>query len=56
MTAFEIKLFNEKTRRYKFLASITAETKEEARRMFIERINYEPRKGFHLFVKTPGCL
>ena len=32
------------------------QTKEEAKRLFIERINYKPRKGFHLFVKTPGCL
>ena len=56
MTAFEIKLFDENTGRYKFLATIAAQTKEEAKRLFIERINYKPRKGFHLFVKTPGCL
>jgi hypothetical protein len=56
MTAFEIKLFDENTGRYKFLAMVTAATKEEAKQVFIDRINYKPREGFHLFVKTPGCL
>jgi|TARA_B100001094_G_scaffold243947_1_gene240093 hypothetical protein len=56
MTAFEIKLYNEETGKYKFLGVVTAGTKEEAKQMFISRINYEPRKGFHLFVKSPGCL
>ena len=56
MTAYEIKLFDESTGRYKFLAAVVAQSKEEARRIFIERINYKPRKGFRLFVKSPGCL
>tara|TARA_R110000796_G_scaffold250959_2_gene381331 strand:- start:689 stop:859 length:171 start_codon:yes stop_codon:yes gene_type:complete len=56
MTAFEIKQFNEETGKYKFLAMVTASTKEEAKRKFISRINYEPREGYQLFVKSPGCL
>lgn len=56
MTIYEIKLFNESTRRYKFLAAIAAETKESAKKIFIERINYQPREGYRLFVKSPGCL
>ena len=56
MTAYEIKLFNEDTGRYKFLAVVTASTKDEARQQFVSRINYKPRKGFRLFVKSPGCL
>jgi 2-phosphoglycerate kinase len=56
MTAYEIKLYNEETRRYKFLAMVTANSKEEAKQKFIDRINYEPRDGFQLFVKSPGCL
>ena len=56
MTAYEIKLFNEETQRYHFLAMIDAETKEEALKKFINRNNYKARKGFRLFVKSPGCL
>ncbi len=56
MTIYEIKLFNESTRKYKFLAAIAAESKEAAKQIFIERINYQPREGFRLFVKSPGCL
>jgi hypothetical protein len=56
MTAYEIKLFNEETGIYKFLAVITASSKDDAKQKFISRINYKPRKGYHLFVKTPGCL
>ena len=56
MTAYEIKLFDQETRRYKFLAMITADSKEAAKKQFIDRIGYKPRKGFHLFVKSPGCL
>ena len=56
MTAFEIKLYNEETGRYKFLAVITASSKAEAKQQFIKRTNYKPREGFHLFVKSPGCL
>jgi hypothetical protein len=56
MTAFEIKQYDEKTRRYHFLAMISARTPEEAKQKFIERVNYEPRDGVVLFVKSPGCL
>ena len=56
MTAYEIKLFNEETQRYHFLAMIDAETKEEALQKFVSRNNYKARKGFRLFVKSPGCL
>jgi len=56
MTAFEIKQYDEKTKRYHFLAMISAETPEEAKQKFIERVNYKPRDGVVLFVKSPGCL
>tara|TARA_Y100000004_G_C8674475_1_gene310645 strand:- start:190 stop:360 length:171 start_codon:yes stop_codon:yes gene_type:complete len=56
MTAYEIKLFNEKTRRYHFLAMVDAETKEEALKHFVKRNNYKVKPGFRLFVKSPGCL
>jgi hypothetical protein len=56
MTAYEIKLYNEETRRYKFLAVITAASKDDAKKQFINRINYKARDGFVLFVKSPGCL
>ena len=56
MTAFEIKLYDERTQRYHFLAMITAESPEEAKAQFIKRNNYKPREGFVLFVKSPGCL
>jgi len=56
MTIFEIKLFSEETKRYQFLAAISAETAEQARNIFIERNKYKDRKGYRLFVKTPGCL
>ena len=56
MTAYEIKLFNEKTRRYHFLAMIDAKTKDEALQKFVKRNNYKAKPGFRLFVKTPGCL
>jgi hypothetical protein len=55
-TAFEIKLFNEETHRYHFLAMIEANTKDEALQKFIKRNNYEAKPGFRLFVKSPGCL
>ena len=55
-TAFEIKLFNEETHRYHFLAIIEANTKDEALQKFIKRNNYEAKPGFRLFVKSPGCL
>lgn len=56
MNAYEIKQYNEETRRYHFLAMVTAQTPEEARRQFIRRNNYKARKGFTLFVKSPGCI
>ena len=56
MTAFEIKQYDEKTKRYHFLAMIDAATPEEAKQKFIERVNYKEREGFILFVKSPGCL
>ena len=56
MTIYEIKLYNEKTRRYHFLAMLTAETPEQAKDLFIKRNNYKDRSGFRLFVKSPGCL
>ncbi len=56
MTAFEIKQYSEETGRYKFLAMVTAKNKEEAKQKFMRRINYKPREGFRLFVKSPGCL
>ena len=55
-TAYEIKLFNEETHRYHFLAMIEANTKDEALQKFIKRNNYEAKPGFRLFVKSPGCL
>jgi hypothetical protein len=55
-TAYEIKLFNEETHRYHFLAMIEANTKDEALKKFIKRNNYEAKPGFRLFVKSPGCL
>ena len=56
MTAYEIKLYNEETRRYHFLAMVEAKTKDEAVQKFIRRNNFKAKPGFHLFVKTPGCL
>ena len=56
MTAYEIKLFNEETQRYHFLAMVDAETKEEALQKFMNRNKYKARDGFRLFVKSPGCL
>ena len=56
MAAYEIKLFNEETRRYHFLAMIEAKTKDEAIQKFINRNNYQTKPGFRLFVKSPGCL
>jgi len=56
MTAYEIKQYDEKTKRYHFLAMISARTPEEAKQKFIERVNYKPRDGVVLFVKSPGCL
>ena len=53
---YEIKLYNEETRRYHFLAMIDAKTPEEARAQFVKRNNYKARQGFVLFVKSPGCL
>jgi hypothetical protein len=55
-TAFEIKQYDEKAKRYHFLAMINAATPAEAKLKFIERVNYKPRDGFVLFVKSPGCL
>jgi len=56
VTAYEIKLYNEETRRYHFLAMIDAKTKDEALQKFVKRNNYKTKAGFRLFVKTPGCL
>ena len=53
---YEIKLYNEQTRRYHYLATMTAESPEEAKAMFLKRNNYTAREGFRLFVKSPGCL
>ena len=55
-TAYEIKLFNEETHRYHFLAMIEANTKDEALQKFVKRNNYQAKPGFRLFVKSPGCL
>jgi hypothetical protein len=56
MTAYEIKLFNEETRRYHFLAMVEATSKDEAAQKFIKRNNFKAKPGFRLFVKSPGCL
>jgi hypothetical protein len=56
MTAYEIKQYSRATKRYQFLAMVTAETPEEAKQKFIRETNYQPREGLTLFVKTPGCL
>ena len=56
MTSFDIKLYCFKTRTYETLASIVAETKEEARSTFIRENNFKPKEGYLLFVKTPACL
>lgn len=56
MTAYEIKLYNEETRRYQFLAAVMADDKEDAIQKFIKRSNYTKKPGFRLFVKSPGCL
>ena len=53
---YEIKLYNDETRRYHFLAMIEAKTPEEAKALFLKRNNYRARDGFRLFVKSPGCL
>jgi hypothetical protein len=53
---YEIKLYNEQTKRYHFLARMTADSPEEAKAMFLKRNNYKARDGFRLFVKSPGCL
>ena len=53
---YEIKLYNEQTHRYHYLATMTAESPEEAKAMFLKRNNYTARDGFRLFVKSPGCL
>ena len=55
-TAFEIKQYDEKAKRYHFLAMVNASTPEEAKQKFIERVNYKRRDGVILFVKSPGCL
>jgi hypothetical protein len=56
VNAYEIKLYNEETRRYHFLAMISADSPEEAKAKFLSRNNYKARAGFRLFVKSPGCL
>ena len=56
MTAYEIKLYNEETRRYHFLAMVEARTKDEAVQKFVKRNKFEAKPGFRLFVKSPGCL
>ncbi len=56
MTAYEIKLFNEETQRYHFLAMVDALTKKEALEKFVTRNNFKTKPGYRLFVKSPGCL
>tara|TARA_B100000886_G_C20009120_1_gene321195 strand:- start:296 stop:466 length:171 start_codon:yes stop_codon:yes gene_type:complete len=56
MTSFDIKLYCFKTKTYETLASIIAETKEEARSIFVRENNFKPKDGYHLFIKTPACL
>lgn len=56
MTSFDIKLYCFKTKTYETLASIVAETKEEARSRFIRENNFKLKDGYHLFIKTPACL
>ena len=53
---YEIKLYNEQTKRYHSLATMTAESPEEAKAMILKRNNYTAREGFRLFIKSPGCL
>ena len=53
---YEIKLYNEQTKRYHSLATMTAASPEEAKAMFLKRNNYKAREGFRLFIKSPGCL
>ena len=53
---YEIKLYNEETHRYHSLATMTAESPEQAKAMFLKRSNYAAREGFRLFIKSPGCL
>jgi hypothetical protein len=56
VTAYEIKLYNEETRRYHFLAMVEAVSKVEAAQKFIKRNNFKTKPGYRLFVKSPGCL
>tara|TARA_Y100000592_G_C5382772_1_gene274267 strand:+ start:697 stop:867 length:171 start_codon:yes stop_codon:yes gene_type:complete len=56
MTSFDIKLYCFKTRTYETLACILAETKEEARSVFMNENNFKVKDGYYLYVKTPACL
>ncbi len=56
MTSFDIKLYCMKTRTYETLASILAETKEEAKSIFVRDNNFKLEEGYYLYVKTPACL
>ena len=56
MTSFDIKLYCMKTRTYEVLASILAESKEEARSTFMRENDFKVKDGYYLYVKTPACL
>ena len=55
MTAYEIKLYNEETRRYHFLAMIDAKTKDEALQKFVKRNKFEAKPGFASLSRLQGA-
>jgi len=52
---FTISEYNEKTKKYKEVGHVTANSRAEAKEQFILENNWKKRKGFCLFVRNPVC-
>ena len=54
-TTYTISEYNMKTKKYKELGEVAANTAREARAIFIEQNKWKKRRGFSLLVQLPIC-
>ena len=55
-TTYEVREYDRETQKYSDLVdTVTAETAEEAKEIYIKQSKWKPRKNITLFIKLPNC-
>jgi len=55
-TIYEVREYNRETQKYTNLVdTVTADTAEEAKEIYIKQNKWKPRKNITLFVRPPNC-